>query len=141
MGKDGARVRMNIATHQENKEKEKTGMREAGEERKQSIDFRETAWCPSAVVQKAARQKNISYMGNARGNWGSREGRLPFLPNPNGIEDRIITLRRLLISAEFICFGFKIETNKRVANMSEVYWRLARLLEDWLRSGFITKVF
>ena len=52
---------MNVAAHQE---KEKTGKREAEEERKRAIDFRETACCPFAVVQGAARRKNGLYEGS-----------------------------------------------------------------------------
>ena len=33
-GKDGARVRMNVAAHQQKKENEKTGKKEAGEEKR-----------------------------------------------------------------------------------------------------------
>ena len=47
---------MNVADHQE-KEK-KTGKRKAGEERRQTTDFKEVACCPSAVVEGATRQKN-----------------------------------------------------------------------------------
>ena len=56
MVKDGARVRMNVAAHQEKTENERTGKREAGkEEEKRSTDFREAGCCPSAVIQRAAR--------------------------------------------------------------------------------------
>ena len=48
---------MNIAAYQEKEKNEKTGKREAGEERRQA-DFKETACYPSAVVQWAAQQKN-----------------------------------------------------------------------------------
>ena len=47
---------MIIAAHQEN---EKTGEREAREEKKQSTDFKEAACCPSVVVQSAARGKMV----------------------------------------------------------------------------------
>ena len=56
IGKDGARVRMNVATYQK-KENEIAGKRELGEEEKQSTDFRESTCCPSVVVQRAAQQK------------------------------------------------------------------------------------
>ena len=39
--------------------------REAGEERKQSTDFKEAACCPYAVVQRAARRKIGSGEGSA----------------------------------------------------------------------------
>ena len=44
MRKDKAKVKMNVAAYQE---KEKTGKKEAKEERKQSTDFKEAASCPS----------------------------------------------------------------------------------------------
>ena len=47
---------MNVTAHQE----KKTGMKKAGERRKQSTDFTKAVCCPSAVVQGAARQKNSS---------------------------------------------------------------------------------
>ena len=87
---------MNVAAHQE-KENKKAGKREAGEERKQLIDFKETARCPSAVVQRAARQNNGFCEGCSRGNWDPHEGQQPFRPKPNGVGDRTPTLRRLLI--------------------------------------------
>ena len=46
---------MNVAAHHKKEKNEKTGKREAGEERKQSTDFKEAACCPSAVVQRVAR--------------------------------------------------------------------------------------
>ena len=67
---------MNVAAHQEEKN-EKTGRRKEGEERKQA-DFNETACYPSAVVQRAARQKNGLCEGSARGNWDNWEGQLQF---------------------------------------------------------------
>ena len=65
---------MNVAAHEE---KEKTGKRKAGEERRQA-DFKEAACYPSAVVQGAARQKNGSCEGSARGNWDLQEGQESF---------------------------------------------------------------
>ena len=67
---------MNVAAHQD-KKNEKTGKRKAGKERKQA-DFKEAACYPSAVVQGAARQKNILYEGSSRGNWDPQEGQQPF---------------------------------------------------------------
>ena len=57
--KDGARVGMNVTTHQEEENEEtKKGKRGAGErkkkKRKQAIDFKEAVCCPSAIVQGAA---------------------------------------------------------------------------------------
>ena len=62
---------MNVATHQEKKKNEKTGKRKAGVERRQA-DFKEAAFYPSVVVQRAARRKNGLCEGNARGNWDPR---------------------------------------------------------------------
>ena len=49
--KDGARIGMNVATHQEKEKNEemKTSKRKAGEERKrkQASDFEEAVWCRS----------------------------------------------------------------------------------------------
>ena len=55
-GKDGARVGMNVTTHQEKKKKKetRTDKRRAGEKRKQATDFKEAVSCSSAVVQGAA---------------------------------------------------------------------------------------
>ena len=47
---------MNVAAHQEKEKIEKTGKKKE-EERKQA-DFKEAACYPSAVVQRAAQQKN-----------------------------------------------------------------------------------
>ena len=51
------RVRMNVAAHQEKEKDEKTGKIKAGEERRQVTDVKEATCCPSAVIQRAARQK------------------------------------------------------------------------------------
>ena len=101
--KDGARIRTNVAVHQEKEKNEKTIKRKAGEERRQSTDFKEAAYCPSAVVQAAAWQKNGLSEGSTRGNWDHREGQQPFRPNSNGVGDRTTTLRRLLIGAVQFC--------------------------------------
>ena len=95
-----ARVWMNVAAHPE-KKNEKTGKREAEEERKQATDFKETLCCSSAVIQRAPRRKNDLCEGSARGNWDVREGQQPFRPNPKGIGYRTTTLRRLLIGAGY----------------------------------------
>ena len=62
-GEDGARVRMNVSARQDKEKIEKAGKGEAVEERKQSTDFKEAAFCPSAVVQRAARQKMVGVRG------------------------------------------------------------------------------
>ena len=68
IGKGGARARMNVAAHQEKKENEKTGKREAGEERKQPTDLKEALSCLFAVVQRSARRKDDLYEQSAQGN-------------------------------------------------------------------------
>ena len=68
---------MNVAAHQEKEKIEKTGKRKEGEERKQA-DFREAACYLSAVVQRAARQKNGLCEGSARGNWDPRKDQQQF---------------------------------------------------------------
>ena len=70
-------VRMNVATHQEKKKNEKTDKRKAGEERRLA-NFKEIACYPSAVVQGAARRKNVLCEGSTRGNWDPRKGQRPF---------------------------------------------------------------
>ena len=89
---------MNVAAHLEKEKNEETrkGKREAEEERRHATDFKEAVCCPIAVVQAAAWQKCFA-QGNARGNWDPPEDQQSFRPKPNGIGDRITTLRRLLI--------------------------------------------
>ena len=48
--KDWAKVRMNVAAHQDKEKKEKTGKRKAGKKRRQEFDFKEAVCCPFAVV-------------------------------------------------------------------------------------------
>ena len=64
---------MNVAAHQEKEKNEKTGKRKAGVERRQA-DFKEAACYPFAVVQGAARRKNVLCEGSAWGNWDPRKG-------------------------------------------------------------------
>ena len=92
---------MNVAAYQkkDKNEETKTGKRKA-KGRRQATSFKEAAHCPSAVVQGAARRKNDLCEGSARGNWDPGEGQQPFRPDPNGVGDRTITLRRLLIGAD-----------------------------------------
>ena len=68
---------MNVVAHQEKEKNEKTGKRKEGEERKQA-DFKEAACYPSAVVQRAARQKNALCEGSAWGNWDPQEDQQQF---------------------------------------------------------------
>ena len=49
---------MNVSAHQKKEKNEETGKRKAGEEKRQATDFKEAAWCSSAVVQGVAWQKN-----------------------------------------------------------------------------------
>ena len=58
--KDGARVGINVTAHQEKEKNEetRTGIKKAGEERKQATNFKEVVCCPSAFVQGAAQRKN-----------------------------------------------------------------------------------
>ena len=58
---------MNVAAHQEKEKDEKKGKRKAGEERRQEIDFEESACCPFAVVQGAARRRNGLCRGECLG--------------------------------------------------------------------------
>ena len=53
-GRDGARIRMNVAAYQKN---EKTGKTQAGEEIERLTNFKEAACYPSVVVQRAAQRK------------------------------------------------------------------------------------
>ena len=75
--KDRARVRINVAAHQDKEKNEKTGKRKAGVDRRQA-NFKEAACYPFAVVWGAARRKNGWCKGSARGNWDLREGQQPF---------------------------------------------------------------
>ena len=54
---------MNVAAHQEKEKNEKTGKRKEEEEEKKQADFKEAACYPSAVVQRAARQKMVCVRG------------------------------------------------------------------------------
>ena len=47
---------MNVTDHEEKKKNEetKTGIKKAGERRRQATDFRKAVCCPSAAVQGAA---------------------------------------------------------------------------------------
>ena len=95
-GKDGARVGMNVTAHQEKEKNEetKTGKRRAGEERRPIL----RKLC-AALLRSFSGQHSEKMKESARGNWDPREVQQPFRPNPNGVGDRTITLRRLLIGA------------------------------------------
>ena len=61
------KVGMNDAAHQEKEKNEetKTDQRRAAEKKRQAIDFKEAACCPSAVIEGAARRKNGLCEGSA----------------------------------------------------------------------------
>ena len=64
----------------------------------------EAGCCSSAAVQRAARQKKES----ARGNLNPLEGQQPFRLNPNGVGDRTLTLRLLLIGEDVVNFDITV---------------------------------
>ena len=68
---------MNVAADQEKEKNEKTGKRNAGEERRQA-DFKEATCYPSAVVQAAARRKHGLCEGSAQNNWDPRKDQMLF---------------------------------------------------------------
>ena len=70
-------------------------------EKKQAIDFKEAVCC---LLRSFRGQHSEKMKGSAWGNWDPREGQQPFRPNPNGVGDRTITLRRLLIGAVKLLF-------------------------------------
>ena len=86
---------MNVTAHQEKEKNEetKTGKRREERENKQSILRKLCA----ALLQPFRGQHSEKMKGSAWGNWDPREGQQPFRPNPYGVGDRTITLRRLLI--------------------------------------------
>ena len=94
---------MNVAAHQDKEKNEKTGKRKAGEERRQETDFKESACCPSAVVQGPHGKKMVYVARVWRGICGPWEGQQPFQPNPNEVGEGTTTLRRLLIGAVQLC--------------------------------------
>ena len=54
---------MNVAAHQEKEKNKKTGTRKAEEKRRQEIDFREAACCPTAVVHGKYGEKMVCVVG------------------------------------------------------------------------------
>ena len=91
---------MNVAARQGKEKNEKTGKSKAGEERKQSTDFREAACCPYAVLQRAARQKTVC-MREVPGVTGTIEkANSHFYPTQSVVEKHTTTLRRLFIGAD-----------------------------------------
>ena len=92
-----ARVRKNVAAHQE-KDK-KTGKRKAGEERRREINFKELCAALLQSLRGQHGEKMVCVGRSAWGNWNPRKGQQSFRPNPNGVGDCTTTLRRLLIGA------------------------------------------
>ena len=129
-------VRINVAAHQEKEKNEKTGKREAGEDRKQSNNFKEAACCSSGVVQRAARRTNGLCEGSSRNNWDLGEGQRPFWPNRNEVEGRTTTLRRLLIGAIEACqqtIQFLSNTSYILANQSNDKIRIwPEFTDSWI---------
>ena len=57
--------------------------------------------------------------GSARGNWDPRESLQPFRPNPNGVGDGTITLRRQSIGAGLLPLLFAIAVDVIFENARE----------------------
>ena len=91
---------MNVAAHPE--KNGKTGKRKAGKERRQA-DFKKAACYPSAVVQRAARQKHGFCEGRVPGVLGPPGRPTAILTQPKRVGDRTTTLGRLLIGAVQFC--------------------------------------
>ena len=51
----------------------------------------------AALLRSFRGQHSEKMKGSVWGNWDPREGQQPFRPNPNGVGDRNMTLRQLLI--------------------------------------------
>ena len=102
--KNGARVVMNVTTHQEKEKNEetKTDKRRAGKEIERKNKRPILRKLCAALLRSFRRQHSEKMKGSARRNWGPREGQQPFRPNPNGVGDRTATLRRLLIGAAYV---------------------------------------
>ena len=95
---------MNVAGHQEKENnEEETDKRKAAEEKRQATDFKEAAFCPSAVVQGQHGEKMVCVRGvpGVTGTLGKTNSH--FEPNANVVGDRTTTLRRLLIGAVQFC--------------------------------------
>ena len=75
---------MNVADHQEKEKNERTGKREAGEERKQANDFKKDVCCPFAVVQGQHGKKMVCKRRVLGVTENLREDQRPFRSNPNG---------------------------------------------------------
>ena len=80
---------MNVAAHQD---KEKTGKRKAGEERRQETDFKEAACCPFAAVQGQHGEK-IVCVGGVPGVTGTSGSPAAISTQPNGVGEGTTPLR------------------------------------------------
>ena len=91
---------MNVTTHQEKKKNKetKTDKRRAGEKGRKNRRPILRKLC-AALLRSFRGQNSKKMKESAQGNWDPREVRQPFRPNPNEVEDRTTTLRRLLIGA------------------------------------------
>ena len=58
----------------------------------------------AALLRSFRGQHSEKMKESARGNWDPQEGQQPFRPNPNGVADRITTLRRRLIAVKLHFF-------------------------------------
>ena len=77
----------------------------------------------AALLPSFRGQHNNKMKGSSRGNWDPRKGQQPFRPNPNGVGDRITTLRRMLIGAGGAC----------VCLFAECVIKMALVCLDWFK--------
>ena len=75
---------MNVAAYQDKEKNEKTGKREAGEERRQA-DFKEAACHPSAVVQGLHGKKMVCVRGVPGVTGTLRKANSHFNPTQTGL--------------------------------------------------------
>ena len=68
-------------------------------EKRQAIDFKEAVCCPSAVIQEQLSEKMVCARGMPGVTGTLEKASSHFNPNPNGVGDHTIMLRRLLIGA------------------------------------------
>ena len=76
------------------------GARERQEKREREKQRPVLEKLSAALLRSFRGQHSEKTKGSVRGNWDPREGQRLFRPNPNGVEDRTSTLRRLLIGAD-----------------------------------------
>ena len=97
VGKDGARVGINVTAHQEKKKNEET---KTGKKRKRENRGLILKKLCAARLRLLRGQRSEKMKGSARGICDFSECQQPFRLNPNGFGDRTTTLRWLLIGAE-----------------------------------------